>query len=93
MSVGLNHPISSSFHIKDGQLDHNWISRFYNTQLAPGKLATFFELWGGQLEDSLYLIRGQPPGPMGNMNFQVSNLCHHRCLSTGDFISPLCQNV
>ena len=29
---------------------------------------------GGQLEDSLYPIRGQPPGPVCNLNSQVS---HH----------------
>ena len=37
-SVGLNHPIPSSFHIRPGQLDHSWVSRFCNNQLAPGKL-------------------------------------------------------
>ena len=31
-----------SFHIRAGQLDHIWVSRFYNTQLAPGKLAIVF---------------------------------------------------
>ncbi|XP_070325936.1 LOW QUALITY PROTEIN: pyruvate dehydrogenase E1 component subunit beta, mitochondrial-like [Odocoileus virginianus] len=46
------------------------VKRYPMSKLAPGKLATFFELWGGQLEDSLYSIRGQLPGPMGNMNFQ-----------------------
>ena len=45
-SVGLNHPIPSSFHIKAGQLDHSWVFRFYNTQFTPGKLAVVFELWG-----------------------------------------------
>ena len=45
-SVGLNHPILSSFHIKAGQLDHNLVSRFYNTQFAPGKLTVVFKLWG-----------------------------------------------
>ena len=41
--VGLNHHILSSFHIRAGQLDHSWVSRFYNTQLAPGKLAIVFQ--------------------------------------------------
>ena len=45
-SVGLNHPLTSSFHIRPGQLDHSWVSRFYNTQLAPEKLAIVFESWG-----------------------------------------------
>ena len=45
-SVGLNHPIPSSFHIKAGQLDHSWVFRFYNTQFTPGKLAVVFESWG-----------------------------------------------
>ena len=44
--MGLNHPVSLSFHIKAGQLDHSWVSRFYNTQLAPGELAIVLELWG-----------------------------------------------
>ena len=43
-SVGLNHPIPSSFYIKAGQLGHSWVSRFYNTQFAPGKLTVVFEL-------------------------------------------------
>ena len=37
---------SPSFHIRAGQLDHSWVSRFYNTQLVPGKLAIVFESWG-----------------------------------------------
>ena len=45
-SVGLNHPIPSSFHIKAGQLDHSWVSKFYNTQLAPGRLVIIFKSWG-----------------------------------------------
>ena len=45
--MGLNHPIPLSFHIRTGQLDHSWVSRFYNTQLAPGKLTIAFKLGGG----------------------------------------------
>ena len=45
-SVGLNHPVPLSFHIRAGRLDHSWASRFYNTQLAPGKRAIVFESWG-----------------------------------------------
>ena len=45
-SVGLNHPIPSSFHIRPGQLDHSWVSRFCNNQLALGNLAVVFESWG-----------------------------------------------
>ena len=45
-SVGLNHPIPLSSYIRAGQLDCSWLSRFYNTQLAPGKLTIVFELWG-----------------------------------------------
>ena len=37
---------SPSFHIRAGQLDHSWVSRFYNIQLAPGKLAIVFKSWG-----------------------------------------------
>ena len=44
--MGLNHLVPSSFHIRAGQLDHSWVSRFYNTQLAPGKLTVVFKLWG-----------------------------------------------
>ena len=92
LTMGLNHPIPSSFHIRAGQLNHSWLSRLYNNQLAPGKLGTVFVLRGRQLKDSLYLVRGQPLGSVCNLNFQVSDLClDHLCLSTGDFISPLCQ--
>ena len=45
-SVGLNYLVPLSFHIRAGQLDHSWVSRFYNIQLAPGKLAIVFESWG-----------------------------------------------
>ena len=45
-SVGLNHPFLLSFHIRAGQLNHSWVSRFYNTQLAPGQLTIVFESWG-----------------------------------------------
>ena len=41
----------------------------------------------------MYSIRGQPSGPVANLNFQISDLCHHRCPSTGDFISPVFQKV
>ena len=46
--MGLNHPIPSSFHIRAEQLDHSWISRFYNIQilqLASGKFAIVLESW------------------------------------------------
>ena len=92
--MGLNHPVPLSFHIRAGQLDSSWVPRFYNTQLAPGKLTIVFELWRAQLEDSLYSIRGQPSGPMCNLNSQVSDLClDPLCLSVGDYLSPLCQKV
>ena len=39
-----SHPFKLSY--KGCQLDHSWVSRFYNTQLAPGKLAIVLELWG-----------------------------------------------
>ena len=82
----LNHLICLSFHIRAGQLDHSWVTIFYNIQLALGKHG------GGKLEDSLYPIRGQPPGLLCNLNSQVSDLClNHLCLSTGDFIFPFCQ--
>ena len=42
-SVGLNHLVPLSFHIRAGQLDHSWVSRFYNIQLAPGKLTIVFK--------------------------------------------------
>ena len=45
-SVGLNHSVPLSFHIRAGQLEHSWVSKFYNTQLVPGKLAIVFEPWG-----------------------------------------------
>ena len=45
-SVGLNHLIPLSFHLRVGQLEHNWVSRFYNTQLAPEKLTIVFESCG-----------------------------------------------
>ena len=45
-SAGLNHPVPLSFHLRAGQLDHSWVSRFYNTQLAPGKLTIVIESWG-----------------------------------------------
>ena len=32
--MGLNHLVPLSFHIRAGQLDHSWVSRFYNIQLA-----------------------------------------------------------
>ena len=87
-------PGKSRVHIRAGQLDHSWVSRLYNTQLAPGKLAIVFESWGRAMKDSLYPIRGQPPRPVCNLNSQVSDLClSHLCLSTGDFISPSCQKV
>ena len=39
------------------------------------------------MKDSLYSIRGQPPGPVCNLNSQVSDLyLDHLCLSTGDFL-------
>ena len=38
----------------------------------------------------MYLIRGQPPRPMCNLNSQVSDLClDHLCLSMGDYILSL----
>ena len=87
-------PGKSRVHIRAGQLDHSWVSRFYNIQLVPGKLAIVSSHGGGQLEDSLYSIKEQPPGPMCNLNSQVSDLSlNHLCLSTGDFISPSCQKV
>ena len=43
---GIESPVPLSFHIRAGQLDRSWLSRFYNTQLAPEKLAIVFELWG-----------------------------------------------
>ena len=46
ISVGLNHLVPLSFHVRAGQLDHRWVSRFYNIQLAPGKLTIVFESWG-----------------------------------------------
>ena len=53
----LKHPIPANFPKKErvflrkpfkraGQLAHSWVSRFYNSQLAPGKLAIVFESWG-----------------------------------------------
>ena len=44
--MGLNHLVPLSFHIRTGQLDHSWVSGFYNIQLAPGKLTIVFESWG-----------------------------------------------
>ena len=94
ISVGLNHLVPLSFHVRAGQLDHRWVSRFYNIQLAQESSQLFLSRRGGQLEDSLYLIRRQPPGPMCNLNSQVSDLClDHLCLSIGDFIPPFRQKV
>ena len=67
-SVWLNHLVPLSFHIRAGQLGHSWISRFYNTQLAPGKLAIVFVSWRRATEDSLYPVRRQPPGPVCILN-------------------------
>ena len=92
--MGLNHPVPSSFHIRAGQLDHSWVSRFYNTQLAQESSQLFLSHRREQLEDSLYPILGQPPRPVCNLNSHVSDFClDHLCLSTGDFISPFCQKV
>ena len=91
ISVGLNHPVPSSFHIRAGQLDHSWVSRFYNTQLAPGKLTVVFEL-GGRATGGFPILDQRTA--MCNLNSQLSDLClNHLCLSTGDFIFPLCQKV
>ena len=50
----------------------------------------FLNHGGGQLDDSLYLIRGQTPGPLCNLSSQVSDLClDHLCLIMGDSIYPL----
>ena len=87
--MGLNHLVPLSFHIKAGQLDHNWVSRFYNNQLAPGKLAIVFDSWGRATGGFLVPDQGQPPGPVCNLNSQVNDLClDHLCFSAGDFIFP-----
>ena len=57
----LNHPVPSSFHIRARQLDHSWVFRFYNTQVAPRKYLNCFRVMGEgnwripstQSEDSL----------------------------------------
>ena len=66
--MGLNHLIPLSFHIKAGKLEHSWVSRFYNTQLAPGNFTVVFKLWWRATGGFLYPIKGQPPGPMCNLN-------------------------
>ena len=45
-SVGLDNPVPLSFHIRAGQLGHRWLSMFYTTPLAPGKLTIVSESWG-----------------------------------------------
>ena len=46
MSVGLSHPVPLSFNVRAGQLDHIWVSKFYKTWLATGRLTSVFESWG-----------------------------------------------
>ena len=85
--MGLNHLVPLSFHIRAGQLDYSWVSRFYKSSSPQESSQLFLSRGGGQLEDSLYPTRGQPPGPMCNLNSQVSDLClDHLCLSMGDFL-------
>ena len=67
-SMGLNHLVPLSFHIRAGQLNHSWVSRFYNNQLAPGKLAIVFDSWGRATGGFLVPDQGQPPGPVCNLN-------------------------
>ena len=46
MPMELNYPIFSGFHIRSGQLGHNWVSRVHKTCLTLRRPTIAFESRG-----------------------------------------------